>query len=95
MNEFIYTQYFHELLDYLDIKNNSIRTMIEDLYTYTSFEDHNIISRLDLFFTETGVKIAEINHDTPGGWIETYFLNAMEHIEGPYINPNKDFAELF
>jgi len=95
LNEYIYINHFHECMDYLDIKSNWVKELMLHEYPKTDFLDHNIISRLDVFFTKKWVQIAEINHDTPGWWIETYFLNQQKDVPSEYINPNKHFAELF
>lgn len=94
LNEYIYNNYFYDCLEYLDIKDNSLKELILNQYHKTSFEDHNIISRLDLFFTKKWIQIAEINHDTPWWWIETYFLNQIKDLPVWYFDPNKRFAEL-
>lgn len=95
LNKFVYENYYYDCLDYLQIEDETIVDLLKTLYPQTSFNDHNMISRFDLFFSKSGSQIAEINHDTPGGRIETYYLNQIKS-EGlsKYLNPNDQFAEL-
>ena len=52
LNQYIYENHFHECLEYLEIKSDLVKELMLDQYPKVSFLDHNIISRLDVFFTK-------------------------------------------
>lgn len=93
LNEYIYNNYFFQLLNYHEISNNSLKKFIESSYKTTSFYDSNFINRWDFFLTETWIKTTEINSDTPGWYAETVLLNEL--IADQNLNPNKDFLNNF
>lgn len=93
LNEYIYNNFFYELLEYQEIANLSLKKYIESSYKTTSFYDSNFINRWDFFLTETWIKTTEINSDTPGWYLETVLLNEL--IADQTLNPNKDFLNNF
>jgi hypothetical protein len=54
------------------------------------------IARADVFFTDDGPQVCELNCDTPSGEAETVLLNAAAHAERPWlVDPNAQLEERF
>ncbi len=94
LREYIYNNFFEELVNYLDIEIIELKNFILRNHKKNNFLDSNFYNRWDFFVTESGkIQISEINNDTPFWYIESYFLNKFDYEN--CINPNKDLLNNF
>lgn len=93
INNYIYDNFYLELLDYQEISNKKLKEYLKKSFWKINFLESNFINRWDFFITQDWIKTTEINNDTPWWYCETVVLN--QWIENIAQNPNYNFLNNF